>query len=290
MQPSIALATCAKYPDLSPDDQLLTPALERLGLRPVAARWDDGGQRWDAYDAVVIRSTWDYHERPDEFLRWLDGLERAAVPTFNPIATLRWNLRKTYLRELEAAGVAVTPTLWVARGSSATLPEMLDAVEADALVVKPMVSASAFETWRVRRPAASDDEARFGRLLAERDLMVQPFLPAIEADGELSFVFFAGEFSHAVRKRAKPGDFRVQEEHGGTAASEDAAPDLLRQAARALAAAPAPTLYARVDGAVLDGSLVVTELELVEPMLYFGWDPNAAGTFARALGRALALA
>lgn len=288
MGPTIALATCAKFPGLSPDDQPLLAALERRGCRARPRLWDDPAVPWASFDAVVLRSTWDYHEHPAAFAGWLDALERSGAPVFNPVPILRWSMRKTYLRELEAAGIAVTPTLWVPAGSPATLREVLDAVEAEAVVVKPTVSASAFETWRVVRPGADDDAARFARLLAERDVMVQPFLATIETDGELSFVFLAGEFSHAVRKRAKPGDFRVQEEHGGTAEREEPGPGLVAEASRALGAAPGPTLYARVDGAVVDGALVVTELELVEPMLYFGWDAAAADRMAGALATRLA--
>jgi len=286
--PTIALATCARFPGLSPDDQPLLAALERRGCGAQPAVWDDPAVPWASFDAVVLRSTWDYHEHPGAFAGWLDALERSGAAVLNPVPILRWSMRKTYLRELEAAGIAVTPTLWVPAGSPATLREVLDAVEAEAIVVKPTVSASAFETWRVVRPGTDDDAVRFARLLAERDVMVQPFLSTIETDGELSFVFFEGEFSHAVRKRAKPGDFRVQEEHGGTAVREEPGPGLVAQASRALAAAPGPTLYARVDGAEVDGALVVTELELVEPMLYFGWDAAAADRMAGALTARLA--
>jgi glutathione synthase/RimK-type ligase-like ATP-grasp enzyme len=194
---------------------------------------------------------------------------------------------KSYLRELAAAGVAVTPTVWVPVGSTATLGQLADEIGAEAVVVKPNVSATAFETWRFDRARATDAEAQFARLVRERDLMVQPFLPAIETDGELSLVFLDGAFSHAVRKRPRPGDFRVQEEHGGTAEAAVAGADLVRQAARALAVAPGDPLYARVDGLASDGTFVVTELELVEPMLYFGWDAGAADRMAEALLRRL---
>ncbi len=285
---SIALVTCAEHPDLSADDRLLAAALERRGLRPVPALWDDPGERWAAYRAVVLRSCWDYHYRAKAFERWLERLEREAARVYNRVATVRWNMRKTYLRDLEAAGVPVTGTVWVATGSAATLREIAHATGWRAMVVKPTVSASAFETWLAGPAVLAADEERFARLLGERDLMVQPFLPSVVADGELSLVFLSGRYSHAVRKRAKPGDFRVQEEHGGTAEREEVALDLVRQAERALAVAPEPSLYARVDGVVVDGRLVVTELELVEPMLYFGWDGAAADRMAADLERTLA--
>jgi len=280
---SVALATCAEYPDLCDDDRLLIPALDRLGCRAEPALWDDPARRWADYDAVLPRSTWDYHRRLPEFSSWLDRLEHESVPVWNRMPTLRWNLDKRYLRDLEAAGIPVTPTVWVARGSAVTLRALRRTARSDALVVKPAVSASAFETWRTDRSRGNEDEARFARMVALRDLMVQPFLPVFETDGEISHVFIAGAFSHVVRKRPRPGDFRVQEEHGGTAESVEASADLVRQAARALAAAPETTLYARVDGVVLDGALVVTELALVEPRLYFGWQAGAANRFAEGL-------
>ena len=283
MNASIALVTCAEFPALTADDRLLVTALERRGARAVPALWNDAQQRWRNYDAVVLRSTWDYHHHLAEFLRWLDRLESAGARTFNGIATVRWNVNKSYLRDLEAAGVPVTPTVWVPMGSAATLQEVMEAIQSDALVVKPNVSATAFETWRFDRAQAEENEARFTRLIAERDLMIQPFLPVIETEGELSFIFLAGEFSHAVRKRPRAGDFRVQEAFGGTAEAAEAGADLVRQAARALAAAPETTLYARVDGVVLDGTLVVMELEVVEPMLYFGWNAAAPDRCAEGL-------
>jgi glutathione synthase/RimK-type ligase-like ATP-grasp enzyme len=286
---SVALVTCAEHPDLSADDRLLLPALERRGFRAQPARWDDPAQRWDAYGAVLLRSCWDYHHRATEFEHWLHRLESAGARVHNDLSTLRWNMRKTYLRDLEAVGIPVAGTVWVTMGAPTSLREIREARGWDAMVVKPTVSASAWETWLTERPGVAADEERFARLLRDRDLMVQSFLPSIVTEGELSLVFLAGRFSHAVRKRAKPGDFRVQEEHGGTAQRETVAPDLVRQASRALDAAPEPPLYARADGVVADGKLVITELELVEPMLYFAWDPHAAGRLAAALEHALAV-
>jgi len=280
---SVALVTCAEHPDLSADDRLLVPALERCGCRTEPALWDDPGRRWRHHDAVVLRSTWDYHRRLPEFLQWLDLLERESAPVFNRMPTLRWNINKRYLRDLAEAGIPVTPTVWVPMGSAVTLRDLMESVRSDALVVKPAVSASAFETWRTDRTQADENEARFSRMVANRDMMIQPFLPVFETDGELSLVFLGGTFSHAVRKRPRPGDFRVQEEHGGTAERAEVSGQLVRQAERALSAAPEATLYARVDGVVMDGALVVTELELVEPMLYFGWEASAADRFAEGL-------
>jgi len=289
MSGSLALATCAELPGLSDDDRLLLPALERRGWAAVPVRWDDRTGAWGRFDAVVVRSCWDYHLHLPEFLAWLVALERAGVRVFNPLPTMRWNVTKSYLRELAAAGVPVTPSVWVPMGSTRTLRDLAGEMGADTLVVKPNVSASGFETWRFDPAHAREGEARFARMVRERDLLVQPFIPAITTEGELSLVFLDGAYSHAVRKRPRPGEFRVQEEHGGTAEPAEAGADLVRQAARAAAVAPGRPLYARVDGLVTDGALLVTELELVEPKLYFALDDEAADRMAAAIAGRLAL-
>jgi len=289
--PDVALVTCAEWPDLTPDDRLLAAALQRRGLPPVPARWDDPAVRWGAYRAVVVRSCWDYHHRAAQFEHWLDRLERQRARVVNPVPTLRWNMRKSYLRDLEAAGIPVARTFWAPMGSGATLAGVAAATGWTEMVVKPLVSASGHETWRVEHAGVAAAEARFARLLRQRDLMVQPFIPAFVTHGELSLVFLGGRYSHAVRKRAKAGDFRVQEEHGGTAEREEVSADLVRQGERVLAATPPappdPPLYARVDGVLLNGRLTVTELELIEPLLYLAWDVAAADRMADALAAVL---
>ena len=283
---SIALVTCAEYPALPPDDLLLAAALERRGLLPVPARWDDRALRGEAHAAVVLRATWDYHHRATEFERWLERLERSGARVLNAVPTIRWNMRKTYLRDLEAAGLKVAGTVWAATGSTVTLRDIAERTGWDTMVVKPTISSTGWETWLVERAGVAADEERFAHLLAERDLMVQPFLPAILTEGETSLIFLEGRFSHAVRKRAAPGEFRVHEEHGGTVEREHPAAQLVRDGERALGAIPAALgrpLYARVDGVPAEGRLVVTELELIEPALYFTFDPPAADRMADAL-------
>ena len=291
----VALVTCAAYPELPADDQLLRAALHRQGVGAAAAVWNNPQEAWQEYDAIVLRSCWDYHLRPAEFRRWLDHLEQRAVrphpppppPVYNDVPTVRWNMTKTYLRDLEAAGVATAPTVWVPKRTATTLRSIVESVGWEQLVVKPAVSATAYKTWRVERTRVREHEARFARLIAERDVMVQQFLPAVLSEGELSLVFLAGAFSHAVRKRPATGDFRVQEQFGGTVERAEVDPALTRQAAAAVAAAPGKPLYARVDGVVVDGRLVLMELELVEPTLFFGLDGAAADRLAIEIKRAL---
>ena len=252
------------------------------------AAWDDSAVAWDSYDALVVRSTWNYHRSLDAFRAWIDRVEALGVPLWNPPAILRWNASKTYLRDLAAGGVDAVPTHWVERGSVATLSEVLhDAGWSDA-VVKPAVSASAHETWRVTAPRLTpDDESRFGRLTASGDVMVQPFLAELARDGEWSVMFVAGQYSHAVLKRARAGDFRVQREHGGTAEPRSPPAAVLAAAMNTVARIPGSWLYARVDGCVVDSLFLLGELELLEPSLFLAADAGAAERFASAIKRVL---
>lgn len=286
----VALVTSAALAALAEDDRLLLEPLARRGIAAEPVVWDDPAVRWTEYDAAVIRSCWDYHERRGEFLAWVVELEAAGVPLFNPPAVVRWNADKAYLRALEAAGTVIVPTLWIEPSEPATLAVLLEEAGWDEAVVKPVVSAGARNTWRTSRARAADDEARFRALARRERLMIQPFLPEITAEGEWSLVFFGGRFSHAVIKRPKPGDFRVQEEHGGHATTAEPDPSLVAAAETALRHAPEPCLYARVDGCVVDGRFLLMELEVLEPALFLAAAPGAAERFAASMAEALATA
>jgi glutathione synthase/RimK-type ligase-like ATP-grasp enzyme len=279
----IALATQAALPDLCDDDQLLVPALAARGVHASAAVWSDSSVDWTAFDAVVIRSCWDYHLRHDDFLAWVARLEHAGVALWNPPAVIRWNAEKGYLRQLDERGVRIVPTRWIERGSAGTLHDVLHDAGWDAAVVKPAISASAHETWRTSRDAAEHDEARFRALVGRGRVLVQPFMDEVVASGEWSLVFIGGEFSHAMLKRARSGDFRVQSEHGGSASRGDPGASIVEQARRALHAGASDSLYERVDGCVVDGEFVLMELELIEPLLYLAEHPDAPARFASAL-------
>lgn len=278
--PRLAFATWRGLPELNADDRRAAEALRGRGARVDPVVWDAPGVDWTAFDAVVVRSVWDYHLRPREFLRWVDRVEEAGIRLLNPPAVLRWNHHKSYLRDLDARGVATVPTAWLDHGSRPHLGAMLAERGWAEAVVKPAVSASAHETWRTSPTAAAADQDRFLALLLAGDVLVQPLVPEVQSPGEWSLVFFGGLFSHAMLKRPREGDFRVQEELGGRAEWTVPAPALVEQAAQALAAAPAACLYARVDGVERGGRLILMEMELIEPVLYFEADPGAAGRFA----------
>ncbi len=279
----VGFVTSAQLRDLTPDDRSLLPVLAARGMAVVPAVWTEPLP--PALDALVLRSTWDYHLRLPEFLAWVDAVEAAGIPLLNPPGTIRWNVDKKYLLEVEARGVPIVPTRHAARGSGVALPSLLRDAGWTEAVVKPCVSGGAFETWRAGTGAA--DAGRFARQLERMDCLVQPFLAELVSEGEWSLLFFRGAYSHAVLKRPERGDFRVQEEFGGVAARAEAPAALVEAAARALEASAQETFYARVDGVVRGGRLEVMELELVEPSLFLEHSSGAAERFTDALIRHL---
>jgi hypothetical protein len=286
--PRVAFVTWSGLPDLAPDDQLAAAALERDGVAVARVAWD-AAVEWRDYACIVLRSCWDYHLRPVEFGEWLRHGARAALPFQNPVPLLQWNLDKRYLRDLAAEGVPIVPTSWVEPGETATLPELLAREGWDDAVVKPTLSASAHGTWRTTSAGAADDAARFREDCARGSVMLQPFQPAVVAHGEWSLVFIAGAFSHAVLKRPAAHDFRVQAEFGGSAIAAHPPAALVVQARRVVEVAEslcgARCLYARVDGCAIDGTLVLLELEVLEPSLFL---QHADGAPERLAGAVLA--
>jgi glutathione synthase/RimK-type ligase-like ATP-grasp enzyme len=277
----IQFATAASLPALTPDDRVAGEALAALGVQVEAVVWSehDPGSA-GRVDAVVIRSCWDYHLREREFSAWLDRLERQGLVVINELPLVRWNMHKKYLDELQRRGVPVVPTLWVNRGDERSLGDLLDVTGWREVVVKPAISACAYETWQVRSHDVAAGEERFMRLRATGDVLVQKFLTEITTAGEWSLVFFGSEYSHAARKLPRPGDFRVQVEHGGCDMSDVPPATLIDDAARAVRCLPGSPVYTRVDGVVVDGVFMLMEVECIDPFLYFQMHEPAAARFA----------
>ena len=268
------------------DDALAIDALVRDGWSIEEVPWRRANVAWNAFDVVVIRTPWDYTQRLDEFLSVLAGIDTQGVPLANPLDVVRWNARKTYLRDLAARDVPIVPTTWGDGLDAITLRTLRDA-HADAFVIKPVVGANAFDTFVVK---TDDDDHALERVSAryprERGWMAQPFVQSIVDRGEFSVFYFDGEYSHAISKTPKRGDFRVQEEHGGIIRSIEPTTELRAAADRVLAAIGRPLLQARIDMVRLaDESLALMEAELIEPSLYFRTHPDAPVAFARALAR-----
>ena len=279
----IAFATSKALKALTDDDRLAVPPLKARGIEVVPAVWNDPKVAWDSFDLVVVRSPWDYMHHGDAFRQWFTTLDRAGVPVQNPTSVLRWNLDKTYLQWIEERGGSVVPTEWVEKGGSVGLAEVLKRRGWGRAVVKPTVSGGAVDTWIIDQGTAAADQPKILPILARCGLMIQPFLAEIETDGELSMLFYNGKYSHAVRKRPKSGDFRVQTDHGGTVEPATPSVGTLREAQRIVDLRGEDLLYARVDGVVVGDEFLLMEYEVLEPQIFLPYHPQAADRFAEAV-------
>ncbi|MER6944713.1 hypothetical protein ABT294_11895 [Nonomuraea sp. NPDC000554] len=243
-------------------------AWQEAGIEGRAERWDDPAVTWSAYDAVVVRSVWDYLDRRADFLAWAHQVESVSR-LLNPAAVLKSNTDKTYLRDL---GVPVVPTHWSSQG----LPHW------EEYVVKPAISAGARDTIRTTDPDRA--KAHAAALEASgRVPMVQPYLDMVESEGETSLLYFNRRFSHAVRRTPMLSEGMTGADHV-RAEPRTPAPDQVDLAEKVLAAIPQALLYARIDLVRLpDGTPVVIELELTEPYLFLRYAPEAPANLARAL-------
>lgn len=288
---SIALATCPSLPHWEIDDRFLHAALDARGIAYDRPAWSDGAVDWSRYDAVLIRTTWDYQQWRDDFVAWADRVG-AVTALHNPAPVVRWNTHKGYLRDLEARGVPVVDTIWCRAGEVIDLCAALADRGWSRAFLKPAVGATARETLRFAATDRDLDAARahLARLQAAGETMLlQPYLERVETDGERSAVFIDGALTHAVRKVPVPGDYRVQDDFGARDEPYEPTDGERTFAEAAVARAGfADLLYARVDwlrdG---DGRPRLTELELVEPSLFFRHAPAAAGALAEALLRRL---
>lgn len=234
------------------------------------------------YDLILPLVVWGYHLRYAEWLAFLDRCERERLPVINPPALLRWNSDKAYLAEFDAQGVPTVHTMAVDALDEHALAEARARFHCSDLVVKPPVSASATGTHRLGLDDAIPADA------AGQRMMIQPFMPSIAQTGEYSIMLFDGVYSHAIVKRPKPGDFRVQPHLGGSEVSCGPPPGSIELAKAALSAAPAPATYARVDMVADEqGDLRIMELELIEPSLWLDLAPDKGAAFTRSIRAAV---
>jgi len=279
---TIVLATCGALPGLAPDDRLLLRALRGRGIAAEPVVWEDRLFEWGRASMCVIRSTWDYAWRRQEFLAWVRRTAE-AVPLWNPAPVVVWNTHKQYLVDLADRGVPAVPTRVLGAGSRTSLADVLAETGWVDVILKAAVAQTGRYLARVGPDARAAGQRHLDRLLPGEDMLVQPFLPGVMAEGETSLVFVEGAFSHAARKRPAPGDFRVHDDFDGTLEAVTPSAAQLDVARQALAAVAEPLLYARVDLIPGPAGPVVMELELVEPDLYLATAPGAADRLAEAV-------
>jgi len=285
--PRICFVTCERWPAISASDRLAQQALAARGAAVEGRPWNRPGADFDGFDAVVLRSNWDYHYDLEGFHNWLARCEQSGARIWNPPELVRWNLSKRYLLDLHAAGIPTVPTRVLEHATRAGLEAVMAAPGWRRVVLKPEVSASAHGTRLVTPETVAETAAALEAGELRRPLLVQPFVAEIRTRGEWSVIFIGGDFTHAVLKRPGPDDFRVQPALGGSVRADTPPNGVLASARAALAALPRAPLYARIDGVETPDGFVVMEVEVNEPGLFFDHAPPAADRFAEALLRAL---
>ncbi len=281
--PTCALLSCDDLTDYVVDDDLLLEPFARHGWDAAFVSWSEPGVDWRGYDAVIIRATWDYTKRLDEYLAALRAIDATGVPLYNPCSIVEWNAHKRYLLELAEKGVPIVPTVAGNCVSEELLHDLYENFDTDELIIKPMVSAGAYKTYRFTQTQLPELFSKFHEELDGVDHMVQPFVGSLLSKGEYSLFYFNGQLSHTICKQPTPGDFRVQEEHGGIITPAAASREQQALGEATLAVIPASCLYARVDMVQSrEVNWQVIEVELIEPSLYFRMDDASPERFVRA--------
>jgi len=282
------------------EDRLVVEALTDEGCHVIRVAWCDKEVEWNRVDSALFRTTWDYFDRWSEFSLWLTRTAQSTT-LFNSPEILFWNLDKHYLRDLASLNTRVVPTEFADCGDVRSLLSIAQSRGWNEVVVKPAIAGAAKDTFRIHvntgamfPASAMGYEALWTSLVERQDMLVQPFLPDVVNSGELSLVWIDGLVTHAVSKHAKTGDFRVQDDHGGAVRIHHIQPDEWSFATQAMKACQAhcqqlgwpEPLYARVDMVRdLEGAWAISELEMVEPELWFRHHPPAAHALAKALTR-----
>ncbi len=299
MNNRIALATCAELPGWECDDEALNAALKASGWMVAMPVWNDESVDWSQFDVCLIRTTWDYQSRLEEFLVWAERVS-AHCSLFNPSAIVRWNSHKAYLRDFEQLGVAIAPTEFIPLGEKSDVGEIMLRRGWERGFLKPAIGASASDTLRFDSDSAGLQAAQMhlDQLVNSQTMLLQPYLSSVETEGELSLIFVDGEPSHGVRKVPVNGDYRVQDDFGAQDMPYKFRPEEMELARHILAQVSAasgvnlgaePLLYARVDF-LRDGQgrLLLNELEAIEPSLFFRHGPEAGSQLAAALAKRVA--
>jgi glutathione synthase/RimK-type ligase-like ATP-grasp enzyme len=277
-----ALLTCQNLSGYVVDDSILVEPLLAKNIKPDFVAWDNPHVDWGLYDLAVVRSTWDYTEKLPAFLAALKNIS-LNTKLYNSLPLIEWNYNKKYLFDLQKRGAAVLPTALVTPNEVFSPKKYMKLWDSNEIILKPVVSANARNTYRI----SNLDFESPARL---QDYIVQPFVKKIVTEGEYSLHYFNHQFSHAIQKVPKSGDFRVQEEHGGEIIAVEPTANMLKAADKVLTLLPEKTLYARVD--IVSGFAApyeLMELEIIEPAMYLRTNTNAADNFANAIAESTIL-
>ena len=269
------------------EDKILQQALEEKGLKVCKKDWADASFDWSSSKFAIFRTTWDYFERFDDFFRWIKDT-KDKITFINPIDTIYWNINKHYLQDLSKKGINITPTIFIERNQEITLDELFNKTKWKEIVIKPAISGAARHTYRVNSNNYTKYENIFQQLIKQECILFQEFMNNITLKGEISLIMIGGKYTHAVKKIAKKGDFRVQDDHGGTVEKYNANPIEIKFAEKCIKECPFSPIYARVDIVYNNKqrpSLI--ELELIEPELWFRHNPKSATLLAEELFKSI---
>ncbi|CAF1098367.1 unnamed protein product [Adineta steineri] len=269
------------------EDVVLVQYLQEKGIDIKIEVWTDSDVKWETYDAIIVKSPWDYHYKLDQFNTWLEMLKYQNIRILNPYDRIKWNSDKHYLQHIENAGLKIIPTFWLKKNEKPDLLKYFKLLSTEKIVIKPSISASALNTFVHNQDDIIEAILKIEQLLQEQDFIIQPFMNQIQTIGEWSFIFFNGEFSHSVLKTPKSGDFRVQSSFGGVAHLKSAPNQLIQYAKKYVEIFAKDCLFTRVDGLDIDGQFFLMELELIEPYLFLLHDKNSFERFYKALKQLL---
>jgi glutathione synthase/RimK-type ligase-like ATP-grasp enzyme len=284
----LAIVTSSEIPQLYPDDALMVAPLQQLGFTLETIPWNRQNTNWKAYDLVITKSPKKYYRRYEEFIQWTKNLEIARANILNLAATLRWNAHKQYLLDLQRKGVAIVPTQVFHKCAKIDLLSLLEKDFDGKMVIKSAIGAGGESTtqiegtFQVTKDSLQFQQAKFEHLIQTSDFLIQPFMEEVETEGEYSFIFLGGKYSHAVIKKQSVGEFSIRR-RGATIEKVSPPQDFIQQAEKIYEALPQPLLYARIDAINRQGKLYVMEVELIEPALYFAMNPDAPTTYAQAV-------
>ena len=281
--PAIAFLSTNNLEDFFVYDELLIPYFNGRGWSVETISWHNQLESWDRFDYVIVRSTWDYQQHPKAFMACLEQIDASGTTLLNPLPLMQWNLEKHYLKDLQRNGVPIVTTLWGSTFDNSVIDEAFSHFNCNTVVIKPTLSANADDTFKLSVADWHNQRQALCDTFNQRDFMVQPFLTSVVEEGEYSLFYFGGKYSHAIKKVPQKGDFRVQEEHGGSLHPVNVDKEQLNIAQKALSAMPYEALYARVDLIRQNDSWAIMELELIEPSLYFNLDAQSPKRFVEAL-------
>lgn len=269
------------------EDNYVKHALENLGLKVKRLAWDNLSFNWESTKSVLFRSTWDYFDRFEEFSTWLNKVSTKTT-LLNSEKIIRWNMDKHYLLDLQKKGIHIIPTVYIEIGSKTTLKKIHKEHNWDHTILKPCISGAARHTYKLDPQNIEQHEAVFQELIHKEAMILQPFQNSIVVKGEVSLIIINGIYTHAVLKKAKKGDFRVQDDWGGTVHTYIPNQKEIEFAENAVKACIEFPVYARVDITTdNDGHLAIVELELIEPELWFRKNPPASDLLAKSIKKML---